>query len=299
MRPAILGLFAFAACTVQRGPQPEPDADPQHPPGPRDDLVPAIGSPETLEIATWNIENFPDTAGTPSLVADLITSLNLDIVVTEEIASETAWQELLDRLPEHDGVLSEHRYTPTEYQKIGVIYRSSEVTVGTPTLLFVDDGFSFPRPPFALPVTVNGKSFEVIGVHLKAGVSIDDEDRRRAAIVALEQHLRAQIDGGGEKNVVLLGDYNQQIVDPEGRAVLAPLLDAPDLYTVRTEPAATAGGISFLNFGGTFIDHITTTAALAEQWPGAHVEVQRIDQEIGSYENLVSDHLPVVLVAPR
>ena len=298
-RAAILALLAVAACTVRRGPTPDPDADPNHPDGPRNDLVEPIGGPNTLEIATWNIENFPDTPGTPALVADLITSLDLDIVVTEEIANETAWQELLDRLPEHDGVLSTHRYTPDEYQKIGVIYRTSEVKVGTPTLLFVADGFAFPRPPFALPIEVGGQTLELIGVHLKAGVSIDDKDRRQAAFVALDQHLRAQVDGGGENEIVLLGDYNQEIESAEGRTIAAPLLDAPDRYTVRTEPAAVAGGVTFLGFGGTFIDHISTTAALAETWKDARIEIQRIDQVIGSYENLVSDHLPVVLVVPH
>jgi len=241
MRRAVW-LLALASCTVQRGPDPSVDAGPDAPPN--GTLVPPIGSKDTLELATWNIENFPDTAQTPKLVADLITSLDLDVVVTEEIASETAWQELLDRLPEHEGVLSTHVYTPTEYQKIGVIYRASEVTVGTPTLLFESDGFAFPRPPFALPITVDGHTFELIGVHLKAGTTTDDIERRRQAIVALDQHLRTQISGGGEDEVVLLGDYNQQIVDADGRAVLAPLLEAPDQYTVRTEPKAKIGRAS-------------------------------------------------------
>jgi len=99
MRRAVW-LLALASCTVQRGPDPSADASPDAPPN--GTLVPPIGSKDTLELATWNIENFPDTTQTPKLVADLITSLDLDVVVTEEIASETAWQELLERLPEHE-----------------------------------------------------------------------------------------------------------------------------------------------------------------------------------------------------
>ena len=79
-------------------------------------------------MATWNIENFPAGPGTPSYVADLIASLDLDIIVVEEIADELAWRELIDRLREHDGVLSSHRYSSTEYQKVGVIYRTAMVT---------------------------------------------------------------------------------------------------------------------------------------------------------------------------
>jgi hypothetical protein len=84
----------------------------------------SCGSAVTLDIACWNIENFPDAPETPSLVADLITSLDLDLIVVEEIANTAAFDELIARLPEHEAVLSSHRYTPTSYQKIGVIYRT-------------------------------------------------------------------------------------------------------------------------------------------------------------------------------
>jgi endonuclease/exonuclease/phosphatase family metal-dependent hydrolase len=291
--------LAASACTVTRNYDP-PDADPANPyPPPRTDLVPAVGSANTLEIAAWNIENFPGTTTTPAIVADVIASLDLDIVVVEEIASEVAFAELLDRLPEHEGVLSEHRYTPTDYQKIGVIYRSSLVQLSPPRLLFVTDTFAFPRPPFAVTATVDGADFELIGVHLKAGGEASDVERRRDAMEQLDAHLRAQIDGGGESEVVVAGDYNEDVTSTEGRGVFAPLLTATDRYAVRTEPLAQAGGITFLGFGGTFIDHVTTTAALDAKWPGAQVVIPRLDQSIPRYRDHVSDHLPVVLIAPR
>lgn len=301
LRTGVIAILVVAAAcrdTTTRDPATDAGLKPDAPP-PRGDLVQPVGSAATLEIATWNIENFPDTASTPGLVADLITSLDLDVVVVEEIASETAWAELLARLPEHDGVLSTHRYTPTDYQKLGVIYRASLVTVGAPTLLFVDDTFAFPRPPFALPITVDGNTLELIGVHLKAGVTTSDADRRRAAVIKLDAFLRAQLDGGGEDEVILLGDYNQEVTSDEGRDVLGPLLGAPERYAIRTEPSAAAGGITYLGFGGKFIDHVTTTTAVGTRWPTARVEIPRIDQQIVGYTQQVSDHLPVVLIAPR
>src|SRR5262245_46554192 len=125
-------LLLLAACTHTQEPSPPPpDVAPEPLRPPRTDLMPAVGSEETLEIACWNIENFPAVINTPSLVADVIASLAIDIVVTEEIASETAWAELAARLAEtHDAVLSTHQYSPTEYQKIGVLYRRGLVTAG-------------------------------------------------------------------------------------------------------------------------------------------------------------------------
>ena len=125
-------IVALASCTrtVEHD---TPDADPDHPfPAPRTDLLPAVGSEATLEIATWNIQNFPAKPSTPESVADVIASLNVDIVVTEEIADEDAWNELLQRLRDYDGILSTHQYAPGDYQKIGVIYRRSLVTPGAP-----------------------------------------------------------------------------------------------------------------------------------------------------------------------
>jgi endonuclease/exonuclease/phosphatase family metal-dependent hydrolase len=277
-----------------------PDADPRYPyRPPRTDLVDAIGSDTTLEITTWNLENFPAVGTTPETVADLIASLDLDVIVVEEIANVLAWDELVSRLRDHDGLLSTHEYTPTSYQKIGVIYRTSLVTAAPFTLLFAQDGWAFPRPALSVVVTIDGASIELVGVHLKAGVGTDDTERRRLAIAQIDTHLRAQVDAGGEDEVVLLGDYNEVLTDAGGQAVLAPLLTAPERYTVRTGPAATAGEISYLGFGGKLIDHITTTAALDARWPGARVEVPRLDFMTVSYQSLVSDHLPVVLVVPR
>src|SRR5262245_2312202 len=192
----VIGIaLVLGACDLARDPQsPDatPDADEQFPyPPPRGDLVPPIGGDATLEIATWNLENFPANAGTPSAVADAITSLALDLVVVEEIASVTAWDELLARLREHDGVLSTHQYAPGSYQKIGIIYRTPMIAVGAPTLLFVEDGYNFPRPALSVPITIDGaRTIEVIGIHLKAGVGFDDGERRRRAVEQIDAHLR-------------------------------------------------------------------------------------------------------------
>ena len=80
-------------------------------------------------------------------------------------------------------------------------------------------------------------------------------------------------------------------------SALAP--NAPERYTVRTEPAAVAGEITYLGFGGKLIDQITTTAALDAVWSEARIEVPRLDYMITSYQAQVSDHLPAVLIVPR
>ena len=304
MLAGLAGLTGLAGC---RDLPASPDAPPAdgdgfpYPP-PRTDVAMPIGSPETLELATWNIENFPAGAGTPGYVADLITSLDLDVVVVEEIASEAAWTELLARLRDRDGVLSTHRYSATDYQKVGIIYRTEMITPGEAKLLFPTDPYAFPRPPLSVPLEIDDQvhaplAIEVIGVHLKAGFGDEDGARRRAAVLALDAHLRAQIDGGGEDEVVIAGDYNEIVTNVNGLANLAPFLEAPDRYTLRTHASATGGEFSFVPTGR-LLDHITTTAGLAEELAGARVVIPRLDTAYSGYLNHISDHLPVVLVAP-
>ncbi len=294
-------LATLAACDLVDGSAVPTDAaidavatDAYRPP--RGDVVPAVGSATTLDVACWNIENFPATTNTPTYVADLITSLDLDVVVVEEIASIAAWRELLDRLPAYAGVLSTHAYTPTSYQKIGLIYRAGLVSVGTPELLFVTDTYAFPRPPFRVPVTVGALTVDVIGVHLKAGVEADDADRRAAAARSLDAYLRAQVAGAGDPDFVVLGDYNETITTADGAMVLGPLL-APDAYRMRTAEVAASGAASFIP-SGKVIDHILTSAALATLAGDRAAVIPPLDEQFPGYLGAVSDHLPVVLSIP-
>ena len=296
VRRAIL-LLALVGCrdTTNAGPDAMPDATGTYPP-PRTDAFMKIGSADTLEIAAWNIENYPARNTTPARVADLIASMDLDVIVTEEIASETAWKELMARLPEHEGILSEHRYTPTDYQKIGVIYKPALVTPSDIKLLFVADTYAFPRPPLSVELAIGSTQLQIIGVHLKAGVAPEDGDRRRIALETIDGYVRAQMAAGAEDEIVIAGDYNEVLNTTAGQSNFAPLLSAPDLYTIHTKAAAEAGEVSFIP-SSVMLDHITTTSPLADELAGAQLVIPRL-QTLPQYTSEVSDHLPVVLVAP-
>ncbi len=318
MSGALISLLFLAGATAQVGcrdlseREESPDAGPGadsgtgYPP-PRPGLVPAVGSDATLDIATWNIQLFPKDPATPALAADLITSLALDVVVIEEITDEQAWIELDQRLPLHEARLSPHVYSTNNYQKLGVLYRRDLVTSGTLRLLGAGDGYPFPRPLIQLPITIHSgvndgvhapMTIDLIGVHLKAGVSTEDRDRRREAMIKIDDMLRAQVDGGGEDEIVILGDFNEVVSDSVGQEVFAPLLSAPDRYNVQTADYAQRGGITYLGFGGRDLDHIVTTSGLADELVGGTVVVPRLDMTFSGYQILLSDHLPVVLKIP-
>lgn len=298
MRRALLAsCLLIAACDLGTDAVPVDAAGPDAYRAPNADLVPPVGSDQTLDIASWNLEWFPKDDRTASLVVDLITSLELDIIVVQEIASVDAWNEVVDRLPLHEGVLSSHRYSATEYQKIGIIYRRDLVIAGEPELLFTGQTYAFPRPALKLHVTAATVGIDLIGVHLKAGGAEDDGERRAAAMRALDTYVRAQIDDGGEDEVIVLGDFNETVDTSWGMAVMAPMLGAPDRYRFRSQEAALAGEASYIP-SGRVIDHVVTTAGLTEEVGGARAIIPRLDQQMVRYESYVSDHLPVVLSIP-
>lgn len=280
---------------------PDADTDTGYPP-PRDDLVPSVGTPGAVDIAAWNIENFPRTGDTPRVVADLVTSLGLDFVAVEEIASVDAFDELVARLPDHEAILSSHTYGEGSYQKVGYLFDRTLMQVDGGALLFDDQGYDFPRPPLQVRVTVDdgvhpAVEFIAIVVHLKAGIGDDDRARRAAAVEALEGHVRDLV-AAGEDQVIVMGDFNEQVDTDEGRPVFAPFLDSPSEYTVRTLGPAQDGEVTYLPFGGRFIDHIVTTAGLAGEMSASDPLVPPLHEQLPGYTDDVSDHLPVVAAMP-
>lgn len=273
-------------------------------PPPKTDVVAAVGTNQTVDIAAWNLENFPKGNGTISDVADLIASMQLDLIAVEEISSEAAFNELVARLPGYAGKLSTFDSGFGTPQKEGVIYRTSLLSVYDDKLLFDSAAFSdqFPRPPLQVSVSVKGTSldFILIVVHLKAGIGNDDRARRKKAVLELENYVRTElVDGPRDDDVIILGDFNETLTGDYGNAeVWKPFTDNPSRYTIATQTADNQGAVSYLPFGGRLIDHQVVTASLLDDLAGHTASPIRIDNSFSNYQARVSDHVPVVLSIP-
>lgn len=319
MRTLLLLLLvgACAACPIvsrgDRDRDPDREATDAGPEGtgfppPATDLTLPVGTASTLDVATWNVKNFPcgnesssstcrpDRNATPALLADLIASLDLDLVALEEIADEDAFDEVVQRLPEHEGVLSTDTYSDGSYQKVGFIYRATVLELAASNLVFQSD-FDFPRPGLQGRFTWTGeggpKTFLAIAVHLKAGEANADFERRGGAIASMEAYARNLVDGAGEDNILFLGDWNEDLRDPDGLANFAPFRDATR-YAIRTKANADAREVSFIP-AGVILDHIVTTSSMGAAFGTARPVIPRVDSDVESYRSRMSDHLPVTL----
>jgi endonuclease/exonuclease/phosphatase family metal-dependent hydrolase len=237
------------------------------------------------------------------VVADLITSLDLDLDGVVEIADVDAFDELVARLPDHEAILSSHAYGDGTYQKVGFIYRKDLMTVDGGALLFDDQGFDFPRPPLQVQVHVDDGAhapvdFLAIILHLKAGLGAEERARRKAALITLEEHLREVVDAGDEDEIIVMGDFNEELESADNQDVWAPFLDAPDDYAVRTE--ALSGGAGAFTYVPTerLYDHFITTAGLEAEMSPSPPIIMHLEQQLSTYLSSISDHVPVTVSMP-
>ncbi len=284
----VLVLF-LVACRPPNNSELQADAkvdDGQSYPAPNSGVFPAVGAEATLEIASWNIENFPASADIVSDVADIVASLDVDLLAVQEIADEPSFIELDDRLTDFSSVLSTHQYGTGEYQKLAVLYRDSELEVIEHELLFEQDGYLFPRPPLAIHFRrkTSGQKFWLVNVHLKAGWGTENRERRNGACNALAAVLRSKQD-----SAILVGDFNEVVTTSSGREVLRAWYD--DDFDFVTAAVAQEGEVTFLPSDG-MIDHVITKGM-----PSAReVVVKHLEAYYPNLVSEISDHIPVVAI---
>jgi endonuclease/exonuclease/phosphatase family metal-dependent hydrolase len=279
-----------------------------------------VGSPHTLEIATWNIRNFPTDASSADRVAILVAAMELDLVAVQEVGDVDAWQAMVDGLNRlspypYDTLLSPDEYFDGSYQKTGFLWRTDMIELIDATSLFPEDGYAFPRPPLQARFEVAHPGgwtldFAAIVVHLKASGGWENEQRRGAAVRRLVEHIDAlagydTTPDPVEPEVVLLGDFNDLLDDPVDQNVFEPLLNDSDHYQALTRPLVDQEGYTLLPWNS-LIDHLFITADLQYEYAGGRTLVVSLDRTVElygfdlGYDYLVdlSDHLPVVAVWP-
>ena len=73
---------------------------------------PEFGSSETLDIVTWNIENFPKHNYTVDYVIEVVEQINVDIIALQEISGSSDFMSIIPNL---EAVSYTHLTLPTIY----------------------------------------------------------------------------------------------------------------------------------------------------------------------------------------
>jgi endonuclease/exonuclease/phosphatase family metal-dependent hydrolase len=323
LRP-VLFLAAFLAlvavgCSGLDPQRPDEPPDPNSPCNVLPQVVAAfpngygpVGTDTTLDMATWNIQTFAKSGSiTISKVAEIIRTLNLDVIAVEEISDTTDFNALMGLLPEYGSLLSPEEYRDNCnpdfdlcYQKTGIVYRKSVVSVQGVTIpsAFSSQSYNFAgRIPMdiALSAQSNGKTydFHLIVVHLKAGASNEEDAvRRRASSTAIHNYIDDQTLQNPSINYVVAGDWNDFLTDPISYNSFPSFLNDAGDYKFLTSALVGRSDMNSHPLG--LIDHILVNRGACPEFSSGRITTLRLDQVIDGYTTYVSDHRPVMVSIP-
>ena len=261
-----------------------------------DSLLPDLNLEDGIEVVTWNIEQFPKLGQrTIDSVANIITSLNADIYCLQEISNLSMFLELVEILDGYSYVASD----ATEYLNLVVLYKNNQFVVRNQSNLFTDNMYEFAyRPPLRLEMTFLGQNaidFTLINMHLKCCDSGNGFDRRKASASILYDYLNLSVEAGVVHHIVV-GDWNDDLSDTYSENSFNIFLDDTDNYKYVNYDYANSGyiiAVSYPNYPS-FIDHIMISKDLFEEAGNGDIQTIRLGDYISGYDQIISDHRPVV-----
>lgn len=260
-----------------------------------------FGTDSTFDLVTWNLKTFPLDSNTVSLLSDIIPEMQVEVLAFQEIMDYTQLQILAASIPYYETVI----YNATSSYRLAYLYDSRTVTINAEYSIYNGESNPFPRPPYVLDLTFENKNYLVINNHFKAmgdGL-IDEEDewdeerRRRLASELLQEYISAN---HPDDRVIMLGDLNDQIQEPDSTNVFLTFLNKPDQYRFTTMPISlnpTPDTVSYPAYNS-ILDHILITDEIFADFAiaGSVCRVIRVEKHMGglsAYYNLISDHRPV------
>lgn len=252
------------------------------------------GSSNTFDILTFNLEEYPKYGEeTAQVVAELIKEMNVDIITLQEISSEEEFNKLVNRLIGWEG-----EYYPINNADLNLayLYKISEISINKAEskVLYEDDYWSFPRPPFEIHATHLPTGIEafIINNHLKCCGGAENEERRRSATDSLHKYISSNYP---DDPVIILGDLNDEINGGSYETnVFWTMVNDPDNFNF-TDMSIAFGSVAWWSYTSwpSHIDHICVTNELYNNIDTTIV--YRPDRCYSDYHDVISDHRPVYL----
>jgi len=273
--------------------------------------LPNLGSDQTLDIMTWNIENFPKTNKTSLYLESIINTLNIDLIALQEITDQNEFNNLVSNL---NGNWLGFRSENTSYGELAYLINQDNLTLIQnpynltssyfPDLSSSDFEYIFSyRAPFVLKINFQNKDYIIINVHYKCcgdgllenEISYDEEYRRFQS----SKYLKGFIDSEfNDQSVIILGDFNDNINDDINNNVFIEFInDYNNYYFADTDIAnGSTSNWSFPTWPS-HLDHILITNELFNSYNNDMIFTFKIDNYIGwnFYETYISDHRPVII----
>jgi len=252
----------------------------------------SLGSDQTIDIMTWNIEHFPKNQLTVNYLANIITTLNVDILALQEIESLDSLNSLKERLGDY--WLAYRSLGSSNYGQLAYLIDTTFVKplVSNPHIILnSSDEYNFAyRLPFVLQFSFNEIPFTTINVHYKC--CDGSEDRRLAASQALNEYIQTNLNN---ENLIILGDFND-IIENQFIDVLEVFNNTNEyIFADYGISAGSTNNWSYPNYPS-HIDHIIISNELFEyEYTTTTVLVDNLFLKFQDYDNFISDHRPILI----
>lgn len=267
--------------------------------------IPKFGTDSTLEVATWNIENFPKKGqNTIDSVAKIINALDIDIISFQEISDTIAFKQMIGKLNNYQYIIKSSWFSGLAY-----IYKKDVIKITNSYEIFNTSSYwnAFPRAPLVLEFSFKNKSFVIINNHYKCcGDGIinsinpkDEENRRYTANNYLTNYINSNL---SFKKVMLMGDLNDELTDEPANNVFQYTLNDTLNYLFADIKIAKGNNEnwSYPSYPS-HLDHILITNELFEEFKNISSEIKtiKIDDYLNNgwdeYDYYISDHRPVAI----
>ncbi|MCO4795114.1 MAG: endonuclease/exonuclease/phosphatase family protein [Bacteriovoracaceae bacterium] len=282
---SLIFIIVISACSKNGTETVIPTAKPKDP-------FSTLGCTETglddeLEVMTWNIQRFPmDGKKTVTEVKKIINSVDMDLIAIQEIKDTNIYNDMVADLENHNGVHGEN-----EYIRLGYIYDTRDLEmIGKPYEIFKDDSGSFPRAPFVAKFKHKSLNitFTAINIHLKCCGGNTNRSRRAKAMGLLKTYLDKNFKN---KNVVILGDFNEHLTDTRNSSNLYfPYMDSPNYDVTTLDILDNSDDWSYPGWLSQLDQIIVSNDFVSTNRETKSMPIDRCDSR---YIDSISDHRPV------
>ncbi len=243
-------------------------------------------STSTLDVVTWNIEQFSDTNSDLEEIKNIIETMDADIIGVQEITSIADFNTLANSITGWEGKI----VNLSGGLDVGYFYKSSEIELlENLSTIYDDNSNAFPRPPVVGKFKhVSGFEFTVFNVHLKC--CSGSEGRREEASTLLKSYIDTNLPN---TPVIVLGDFNDEIQEAASDNVFQNLINDASNYNF-TDMAIAKGPSANWSYPSwpSHIDHILITNELFNKLTST--STLKLEGCLNNYGSAISDHRPVM-----